>query len=498
MFNFQVELPKAPKSNFDVSHVHRFDARPGNITPCCCLEVIPGDKISIDINSLIKTFPLASPLMGTYKFQYDVFWSPLSNYCTYLRTNAINTKENFNIPSLLITPKTVNHFQELFHYIGCPQDIDYTESDREVEVYALPFLTYWDCFYNYYANQQENQFPITTFNSSGMIVKGMLLDDLYKFLKSAKDYFSVPNNPISISDLIELAELSRPYSEYDLLSLFNKTYLRDYFNARLNTSNMSETTSKVTISGNSFTINQLRLANSIQKYIDRSDLGGTRYGEFIRSCFGIAGPDHLDIPTLLGSVNSYMNFEDVTCTSVGESENTLGQLGGKGYGLLKSNKFHYTAREYGVILINFSITPVVDYYQGLNRFLTKTTWFDLYNPCFDNIGLQPVYKTELALPNSGEDYDDWAATSIGKLPAWSEYKTSYNRVSGELAKSLSYWTNARPVKNSSDQTDFSTYVNPAIWTNSFLDTSPTAKNFLVQAKFNILAKRCMSKNPPRL
>lgn len=142
------------------------------------------------------------------------------------------------------------------------------------------------------------------------------------------------------------------------------------------------------------TINELRLAFSIQQLYEKRAAFGTRYIEVIRGQWGIEVPDSFFLrPEYLGGSRVTLNNVPVLST---ENSDQLGQMAGNSATLSNGGSWTKTFIEYGIVL-GVSVTRVKhSYTQGKKKSIFGLkTQLDLYNPVFANIGLQPVYTYEL-------------------------------------------------------------------------------------------------------
>lgn len=253
--------------------------------------------------------------------------------------------------------------------------------------------------------------------------------------------------------------------------LLPRTYMDDYFNSRFMNSFVSymEENSKVVVQNNEFSISQLRVANRVAKFVDKSIFADTRFGSWLKAHFGVRSNIRLDIPQFLGSISSNIVFNDIYSTAQTDinsgsvTNNTaLGSRAALGQGFIKNKGsfIEFKASEPGYIMCLFSIIPYVSYSQGIRKMYLKTSFNDLYKPEFDAIGYQDLQRLELdaiglnypltASLTQVNQYDALDVStfnySIGKHPAWLEYMTAYDESHGLMAVRGQYgsWINNRP------------------------------------------------------
>ena len=92
----QVEMSEIGRSNHDQGYVWRNTQAPGTLVPFMSMVGKPGDTFEINIESLIKTVPTIGPLLGSFKFQADVFSVPIRLYQSALHNNPIGVGLEMN------------------------------------------------------------------------------------------------------------------------------------------------------------------------------------------------------------------------------------------------------------------------------------------------------------------------------------------------------------------------------------------------------------------
>ena len=74
---FTNTVSKRPNySTFNLSHSKKFTTKFGFLTPCFLMDTVPGDVISVDTASLIRTAPLATPVMHEFSAYMHYFFVP--------------------------------------------------------------------------------------------------------------------------------------------------------------------------------------------------------------------------------------------------------------------------------------------------------------------------------------------------------------------------------------------------------------------------------------
>jgi hypothetical protein len=162
----KVELRNYERSSHDLSYVWRSTMASGTLVPFMTEVALPGDSFDINLDVDIKTHPTIGPLFGSYKVQLDVFLCPIRLYNAKLHMNMLNigmNMQDIKLPQIQMSAQNVANGDNsqinpssIFSYLNIR---GLGRANRSTEVYrefnALPYLSYWDIYKNYYANKQE-------------------------------------------------------------------------------------------------------------------------------------------------------------------------------------------------------------------------------------------------------------------------------------------------------------------------------------------------------
>lgn len=170
-----VSLHDYNMSTHDLSTIVRNTQSPGTLVPNLCLVAQKGDTFDIDIESNVLTHPTIGPLFGSFKLEHHVYTGPVRLYNSWLHNNRTKiglNMEQVKLPQIKVNIKTLTDTPSneekqwiqvnpscLLAYLGI-RGYANTPSSGEATVSknALPILTYFDIFKNYYANTQEESF----------------------------------------------------------------------------------------------------------------------------------------------------------------------------------------------------------------------------------------------------------------------------------------------------------------------------------------------------
>ena len=167
-----VDLKGFERSTHDLGYIWRSTMASGTLVPFMNLIGLPGDTFDIDLSADVKTYPTLGPLFGSFKLQLDVFSCPMRLYQGLLHNNKLGIGMNMasvKLPTYTLKTKDLD--------AGLPTPIDIQQINPssilaylgvrgvgnggnkgicERDFNALPLLSYWDIYKNYYANKQEN------------------------------------------------------------------------------------------------------------------------------------------------------------------------------------------------------------------------------------------------------------------------------------------------------------------------------------------------------
>lgn len=457
LLTVKVDSPKL--SNFDRSLKKRATIAPGILVPILMEHCLPGDQIKMNIKSLVKTYPLLAPLMGTFKVQFDMFFCPWRLYCSelgingeytidgnatsagtglrniqlpYFRWPQVINDPNFDLEASAFSPaghrpiypvggtpapytkwSWSNPSGSFFDYMGIPAGyFNYQGSlpnltDR-VEFNAIPYLAYVDIFRNYYANRQESTAPLYGYGQ-------IALDDLDTLIRTSRagaykrlrllTNSQIDGGSVAFGNFGFLSPM-RGDADVPFCGLFARTYRPDMYETILDASQIDalNKSTRMRVQGDSsspyITYDQFLQTSKFYKIFARGLLGGSRMDEWVRAQFGIKTDLDSMVPQFLGSTSTYMEFEDVVSNSnsarTGEMAGSgLGDLAGRGVGYLDGSNHYFKVREHGTLMVILSIQPLVDYYQGISYWNDKTLFSDFFVPGLEGLGFEDIMKAEL-------------------------------------------------------------------------------------------------------
>ena len=165
--NKTLALRNYERSTHDLGYTWRSSMSSGTLVPFMSMVALPGDTFEIDLECDVKTLPTLGPLFGSYKVQLDVFECPVRLYQGKLHMNMLNIgmdMAKIKLPQLTITRGATYdatagtnaqvHPSSIHKYLGV-SGIGRGTGTATRKFNAIPYLSYWDIYKQYYANKQE-------------------------------------------------------------------------------------------------------------------------------------------------------------------------------------------------------------------------------------------------------------------------------------------------------------------------------------------------------
>jgi hypothetical protein len=458
LFN-SIQLPKIGSNVFDLSHDVKMSFKMGGLYPTCAMDCVPGDKVKISTETMLRFAPLIAPVMHKVNVTTHYFFVPnrilWPNWEQWITGNldvVAPYSYFYDIP-----------VKSLGDYLGLPTEATpngYVYPDKNAQTFSPLSIAAYNKIWNEYYRDQNLQSELVDSLTDGE--NAAFGTSATSYAKSAvrqrawqHDYFTscLPWAQKGDAVTIPIGEFTDVPIEYSPGEYTKLRYESDgspyantgiYFDSganAVNTGNVDPVnidnsaslrakTSELT--AEAADINSLRRAFRLQEWLERNARGGTRYIESILAHFGVKSSDaRLQRPEYLGGSKGKMVISEVLSTA--ETTAPVGQMAGHGISVSGGNEFQYNVEEHGWIIGLISVTPDTAYQQGLHRSLNKFDRLDYYWPTFANIGEQEVKAKEIY---ASSEFGD---TVFGYVPRYAEYKYMNSRVAGEMKTSLDYW-----------------------------------------------------------
>lgn len=481
-------LPKPKRSTFDLSHSVKLTCNMGDLVPFMCEEVVPGDTWKNQSQVFLRFAPMLAPLLHKVDVYTHFFYVPWrivwkeEDFEEFFAGDNQDSSSHPSLPTIMLLDKEhdINNFfapGSLADYLGYPTH-DRNLNGNNFKVSALPLMCYQKIYDEYY--RDENLIDkVDCTKESGLRVTQEELRKLLTLRKRAweKDYFTsalpwtqrgktqmmpVADDLHLVSDAIDFAMHGSSIDSADAVSVFNPANYSPLKAVNGSTAIQTESGAldgplsidnsanlklhDTKVQGESlFSINELRRASRIQKYLERAAVGGGRYVESLLAHFGIISDDlRIKRPLYLGGGKTPVEVTDVLQTSAsdfGESSTPQGNPAGVGFSFGASNEFKHSFKERGYIIGIMSVMPKPCYGQGLRRNMRYFHPLDYYYPEFAELGEQEIFNYELGL-STGEK-----TGVFGYAPRYAEYKFIPDTFHGDFKTNLAYWHLGRFFEN---------------------------------------------------
>lgn len=154
------------------------------------------------------------------------------------------------------------------------------------------------------------------------------------------------------------------------------------------------------LASSGISINDLREANALTKFLETNIRKGFRYIDFILGHFGKA-PKHaeMDMPEFVGGFTVKLDVGKVTNTNAAASatneNDVLGQFAGSAQAFGSSkHSIQYYADDYGYLMVTMCIVPDSSYSQVLPKDFLYSRPLDVPFPEFSHLSYQPITYEE--------------------------------------------------------------------------------------------------------
>lgn len=481
-------MQKPDRNFFDLSHDVKLTCNLGELVPTCLIETVPGDKFSLEGRALVKFAPLIAPVMHQLNCTIHYWFVPKRIMWPGWEKWIVSDDDAQEHPSVTL-PSSANNLNEpgsLGDYLGIPIPGDIESPDQNEVVSAFPYMAYQKIWYEFYRDQNlqidvaldnlmKNGLQPGTQDPTNESVLAPLRRRAWEH-----DYFTsclpfaqkgaAVNLPIG-SSVIGV----NPDKPSGAAGTF-----RNAVGDSASTGDVENLAASGVIVGGQdqyydpqgtlvsgatdTTINELRRAYALQRWLEKNARGGTRYAEHILMHFGVKSSDaRLQRPEYITGSKSPVMISEVLATATEATEEIpQGNMSGHAISVNAGNYGSYFCEEHGYIVGIMSVTPKPAYRQGIARHWQKIAdatqhyWSD-----FAHIGEQEVLKTELYA------YKEHAEPTFGYIPRYAEYKYEASRVCADFRGSLAFWTFGRVFENT-----------PAL-NAEFIECNPTNDPFAV-------------------
>ena len=483
--HIRVKVPH--RSGFDKSHRNSGTAMCGTLVPILCDEVIPNSRVSLRVPINAQMPPLASNTYMNVKLKLEAFFVPMRLLCGSFESwftdfpkrlqAAVPNQSSPNtllwadvkgsLPVAVLENDGENPFPysafgagTLADYLGCKFDSIYSDQ-AGYTISLLPFLAYHKVWEDYYRNPRVQNPAFAPFErnvteATPLRVSSCPFDFLHGAYTDPGSTAVSQNYSLYIKKAADLNDFMLADGT-NLFGLRQRNFGLDYFTgSRVSPQQGDASSVSFSISGTateeglvsgegSITIAAIRASNSIQQFRERNNLPSPRMQDQVSARYGANLADGVaQRPICIGTATYDMQSSGVNQTaggSGGVSGNPFSSVAAQyGRASVSGNDFlinDFTANEPGYIMVLMSQVPEVSYSFGVDkmfsRYSTPATLVNMANPLLQNVGDEPIYRTELTNVLMQPYYDD----IFGYTDRYAGFMFKPNQVHGQFVEATS-------------------------------------------------------------
>lgn len=497
----KVPVKKPDKNLFNLSHDVKMTMKFDYVYPFLCREVYPGSTFNCRSEVFLRSQPLICPILHNVDLKIYFFFVPnrlvwkgedtITDSSTGVTRKALDSWQtfitggelgNFNIVPPHFTYKSLSRLRlepqdittlfssgSLMDYLGYPTSPENPSGfTNDTPVSILPFRGYQLIYNEYFRNQNVSPEVEIPQGSGNDFEQGRSVVRLFRLRKKCweKDYFTSCLPFVQRGEAVKIPIKATGRLNYEPINsdvgsgrvtlntkegVLANTEMSDIKTNSLGQLVYKKTTPNIGVQvdvGQNYevlveniegTINDLRLAYRLQRWLENNARCGSRYIEQLFSHFGVVSSDaRLQRPELLGGGTIPLIISDVEQSAPSAVDgSSLANLGGKGTAYGKTGGFKKYFEEHGFLFGVCCMVPRTSYQDQVPRQFLRMTRFDYYFPEFANLGEQAVTNAEVYFnPISSSEQ---TSAIFGYQQRFGELRYIPSTVHGDMKGSLQSW-----------------------------------------------------------
>ena len=483
--NFRPEyIAHLPKTDHDLSQRFVFTSSVGHILPVYHHLLNPGEHVYMDMDLFTRTQPLVTAAFLDVDEDIDVFFVPMPMILTAFEAACYQTNDflssffdgfvgqnhsNFPLLSMEAIPENPDPLYpyqylqnerdngevfapmsafRLWNHLGYNPNIwtKYNEGSSPLYGYGNPnvfpyaLLAYHAIYYKsgFFMMEDRESQVLGNYNWDKWFGR-----DIVKWRDLPTNFFKLHYVPYDGADYFQATKPTPMISDSNMLNHSFDSTIKDAMRLFIGDSDYIVTgspdgegdvrfNSTAEVIFNNSSTNQLRAGFAFEKYLRVLGRANKNYDAQILAHFGVKVPHDVKHQlTHIGHFHSEIHIGEVISTAQTTSPDastgaSLGDIAGKGYGKNDTKKVvDFQAPVHGVIMAVYYARPkrIYDLY-GFDKINSFRGIQDLWNPEFDALGVQPLFKYEFvpdAVAGSA------SANIVGWQYRFQERKQKYDR-----------------------------------------------------------------------
>lgn len=440
---------------FNLSHERKLSCNMGELIPIMCEEVVPGDRFRVSTDMVVKMAPLLAPIMHNIDVYTHYFFVPnrllFEDWEDFI-TGGPEGNDTTVAPTIS-APAGGFSVGSLADYFGLPTGIE------NLSVSAMPFRAY-ALIYNQYYRDENLQEEVDLSLGAGVddttstaLLNRCWAHDNFTSALPFQQRGPAVNLPLGQVAPVQLynrdngtagaitgnALLAQQANNIGGISSVSDP--ENFNGAAAGTFNIPPAGERYWVGADlsnatAATINDIRRAFQVQRWLEKNARAGVRYIESILAHFGVKSSDaRMQRAEYLGGGRSPMVISEVLQTSADDGQPTpLATMAGHGVSAQRSHQFKRFFEEHGFVIGLLSVMPKPTYQQGVSRMWTRGSRYDYYWPVFSHLGEQAILNREVYAQGNDDD-----SGVFGYQPRYEEYRRRNSSVHGDFRTNLSFW-----------------------------------------------------------